>query len=118
MYPFGDARALGDRRGQAANATFVGFFPAEDPEVTVLISIDEPPGAEGQITRFGGPEVLEIVDPLANVIDARFPLGEVTIIKISSDMRTLAVTPAELSSYKQYENSDCLNARLFARELF
>ena len=24
-------------------------------------------------------------------------------------MRTLVVTPAELSSYKQYENSDCLN---------
>ena len=55
------------------------------------------------------PRVLEIVDPLANVIDARFPLGDVTIIKISSDLRTLAVTPAELSSYKQYENSDCLN---------
>lgn len=33
-------------------ASFVGFFPAEDPEVTVLISIDEPPA--GTINRFGG----------------------------------------------------------------
>lgn len=33
-------------------ASFVGFFPAEDPEVTVLISIDEPPA--GELTRFGG----------------------------------------------------------------
>jgi hypothetical protein len=55
------------------------------------------------------PRVLEIVDLRANVIDARLPLGDVTMIKISSDMRTPAVTPAELSSYKQYENSDCLN---------
>lgn len=35
-------------------SSFVGYFPAEDPQVTVLISIDEPPGAEGQDTRFGG----------------------------------------------------------------
>ena len=33
-------------------ASFVGFFPAEDPEITVLISIDEPPA--GTINRFGG----------------------------------------------------------------
>ena len=35
-----------------------------------------------------------------------------TIIKISSDMQTLVVTPAELSSYKQYANSDCLNGAI------
>jgi cell division protein FtsI (penicillin-binding protein 3) len=33
-------------------ASFVGFFPAEDPQATVLVSIDEPNGNE--ITRFGG----------------------------------------------------------------
>ena len=33
-------------------ASFVGFFPAEDPEITVLVSIDEPPA--GDINRFGG----------------------------------------------------------------
>ena len=33
-------------------ASFVGFFPAEDPQITVLVSIDEPPA--GDINRFGG----------------------------------------------------------------
>lgn len=33
-------------------ASFVGFFPAEDPQATVLVSIDEP--AADQLTRFGG----------------------------------------------------------------
>ena len=33
-------------------AQFVGFFPAENPEITVLVSIDEPPA--GDINRFGG----------------------------------------------------------------
>ncbi len=55
------------------------------------------------------PRVLEIVDPDANAIDARFPTGPVTIVKLSSDMRTLSVTPAELTGYQQYADSDCLN---------
>jgi cell division protein FtsI (penicillin-binding protein 3) len=33
-------------------ASFVGFFPAEDPQVTVLVSVDEPPA--GTNDRFGG----------------------------------------------------------------
>jgi cell division protein FtsI (penicillin-binding protein 3) len=33
-------------------ASFAGFFPAEDPRITVLVSIDEPPA--GDINRFGG----------------------------------------------------------------
>ena len=33
-------------------ASFVGFFPAEDPQITVLISIDEPPA--GTLNRYGG----------------------------------------------------------------
>ncbi len=33
-------------------ASFVGFFPAEDPQVTVLVSVDEPPA--GTDDRFGG----------------------------------------------------------------
>lgn len=33
-------------------ASFAGFFPAEDPQITVLVSIDEPPA--GDINRFGG----------------------------------------------------------------
>ncbi len=33
-------------------ASFVGFFPAENPQVTVLVSVDEPPA--GTNDRFGG----------------------------------------------------------------
>ena len=33
-------------------ASFVGFFPADDPKVTVLVAIDEPPA--GSRDRFGG----------------------------------------------------------------
>ena len=33
-------------------ASFVGFFPADDPQVTVLVSVDEPPA--GTDDRFGG----------------------------------------------------------------
>lgn len=42
-----------DENGRYAYySSFVGFFPAEDPQITVLISIDEPPA--GTINRFGG----------------------------------------------------------------
>jgi len=44
-----------DERGRRTYySSFAGFFPAEDPEVTVLVSIDEPRADDGQITRFGG----------------------------------------------------------------
>jgi cell division protein FtsI (penicillin-binding protein 3) len=33
-------------------ASFVGFFPADDPQVTVLVALDEPPARSGD--RFGG----------------------------------------------------------------
>ena len=33
-------------------ASFVGFFPANDPQITVLVSVDEPPA--GTNDRFGG----------------------------------------------------------------
>jgi cell division protein FtsI (penicillin-binding protein 3) len=49
-------------------SSFVGFFPAEDPEVTVLISIDEPPGAEGQLTRFGGTAAAPVFSKIAPTI--------------------------------------------------
>jgi hypothetical protein len=55
------------------------------------------------------PPVLKIVDENAHAIDARLPVGPTTIVKIASDMRTLAVTPSVLTDYVQYKNSDCLN---------
>ena len=41
-----------DTTGRKYFASFVGFFPAEDPQVTVLVSIDEPDA--GSRDRFGG----------------------------------------------------------------
>ncbi|MDR1633902.1 MAG: hypothetical protein LBS27_03035 [Bifidobacteriaceae bacterium] len=55
------------------------------------------------------PPVLAIVPPGANVIDAELSSGQVTLVKITSTMDTLAITPAELVRYEQYEQSDCLN---------
>jgi len=55
------------------------------------------------------PRVLEIVDPNAHALDARMAEGDSTIVKLTSTMDTLTVTPADLTGYHQYENSDCLN---------
>jgi hypothetical protein len=55
------------------------------------------------------PRVLGIVDKNANAIDARIPEGPTTIVKIASDMRTLAVCPSNLERFTQYRDSDCLN---------
>jgi cell division protein FtsI (penicillin-binding protein 3) len=41
-----------DAEAKVYYSSFVGFFPAEAPRVTTLISIDEPPA--GNIDRFGG----------------------------------------------------------------
>lgn len=43
---------LNERGQKVYYASFVGFFPAENPQITVLVSIDEPPA--GDINRFGG----------------------------------------------------------------
>jgi cell division protein FtsI (penicillin-binding protein 3) len=47
-------------------ASFVGFFPAEDPQITVLVSIDEPPA--GDINRFGGTAAAPVFAKLAPTI--------------------------------------------------
>jgi len=44
-------------------SSFVGFFPAEDPQVTVLISVDEPPA--GTDDRFGGTAAAPVFAELA-----------------------------------------------------
>ena len=60
-------------------SSFAGYFPAEDPQVTVLISIDEPPGAEGQETRFGGtaaaPVFARIAPSIIHEMDIQLPEG-------------------------------------------
>ena len=47
-------------------ASFVGFFPAEDPQVTVLISIDEP--SPDTLDRFGGTAAAPVFAELAPTI--------------------------------------------------
>ena len=49
-------------------SSFVGFFPAEAPQVTVLISIDEPPGDADQQTRFGGTAAAPVFAQIAPTI--------------------------------------------------
>jgi cell division protein FtsI (penicillin-binding protein 3) len=56
-----------DKDGNRAYyASFVGFFPAEDPQVTVLVSIDEPPA--DQLTRFGGTAAAPVFAQIAPAI--------------------------------------------------
>lgn len=62
------------------------------------------------------PRVLEIVNEDAHALDARFPEGDLTILKITSTMDSFAVTPAVLTKYSQYRDSDCLNGAVLRVE--
>ncbi len=57
--------------GRKYYSSFAGFFPAEDPRVTVLISIDEPPGGQG--IHYGGtaaaPVFAEIAPAIVNELN-------------------------------------------------
>ncbi len=57
---------LNEKGQKVYYASFVGFFPAEDPQVTVLVSIDEPPA--GDINRFGGTAAAPVFADLAPTI--------------------------------------------------
>lgn len=106
LYPF--------LMGQSALAhEGIPSFPeVDDPVNHVLVAHC---GYFGEIPRSCAaewacrPPVLEIVDDNAHAIDARYPEGPTTMVKIASDMATLTVTTAELTGYVQYEDSDCRN---------
>jgi hypothetical protein len=98
----------------------IPFFPAVDkPETHILVAHC---GFLGVIPQSWStewtlrPPVLEIVDPNAHAIDGRLPEGQMTIVKIASTMDKLVVTPAELTTYQQYANSDCLNGAVLRVE--
>lgn len=55
----------GDEGQRAYFATFVGFFPADDPQVTILVSIDEPDPTTQD--RFGGTAAAPLFADLAQV---------------------------------------------------
>ena len=54
-------------------------------------------------------KVLAIVDDNATAIDARMPVGDMTLAKLHPTMETISVAEGEMESYVQYDDSDCLN---------
>lgn len=55
-----------DEGGRKYFASFVGFLPAEDPQVTVLVSIDEPDA--GSRDRFGGTAAAPVFAEIGGVV--------------------------------------------------
>jgi len=55
------------------------------------------------------PKVLAIVDENAAVIDARLPLGKVTLAKLDPTLSKMMVVKGNLENYVQYPRSDCRN---------
>lgn len=55
------------------------------------------------------PGALKIVDENAIAIDARMPMGEVTLAKLHSSFDRLQVIEGNLEQYVQYPGSDCRN---------
>jgi cell division protein FtsI (penicillin-binding protein 3) len=55
-----------DDGSRAYYASFVGFLPAEDPQVTILVSIDQPAASSGD--RFGGTAAAPVFAGLVPVI--------------------------------------------------
>lgn len=106
LYPFPLGQAALKHEG-------IPSFPdVEKPENHILVAHC---GYSGEVPQSCAsewacrPRVLGIINPNAHAIDARLPEGPTTLVKIASDMQTLAVTPAVLTGYVQYENSDCRN---------
>jgi hypothetical protein len=58
------------------------------------------------------PKVLRIVDDNASAIDARLPVGDMTLAKFSPSFEQMTVAEGGLEDYVQYENSDCLNGAI------
>ncbi len=58
------------------------------------------------------PKVLAIVDENASAIDARLPVGDMTLAKFDPNFEEISVAEGSLRDYVQYENSDCLNGAI------
>lgn len=52
---------------------------------------------------------MAIVDDNATAIDARLPIGEITIAKLDPTFETICAVEGELRDYVQYPGSDCAN---------
>jgi cell division protein FtsI/penicillin-binding protein 2 len=51
---------------RAYYASFVGFLPVDDPQITILISIDQPPADTNE--RFGGTAAAPVFQRLAPIM--------------------------------------------------
>jgi hypothetical protein len=58
------------------------------------------------------PKVLSIVNDNATAVDARLPVGDVTLAKLYPTMDRLSVAEGTLQGYVQFPGSDCLNGGL------
>jgi hypothetical protein len=91
------------------------FPEVTDPENCVLVGHC---GFQGVIPRCMTlewsvqPKVLGIVDENAHAIDARLPIGPVTLAKLHPKMGDMQVIQAHLEDYKQYPGSDCRNGAI------
>jgi hypothetical protein len=54
-------------------------------------------------------KVLAIVDDNATAIDARLPLGEITLVKLEPTFDSLSIFEGVLEGYAQFPGSHCLN---------
>jgi hypothetical protein len=55
------------------------------------------------------PKVLAIVDDNATAIDARFPEGDITLVKLMPPFDRWSIVEADLPKYAQFKDSHCLN---------
>ena len=55
------------------------------------------------------PKVLAIVNENATAIDARLPVGNVTLAKLHPTLKRIMVVEGNLENYAQYPDSDCRN---------
>lgn len=106
LYPFlmGEAALAHER---------IPYFPdVPDPQNCILVAhcgffgVVPQSFATELVVR---PSVLAIVDENAHALDARIAEGAVTVVKIASDIDSMIVSPADLTGYVQYQDSDCLN---------
>ena len=88
------------------------FPDVEEPENHLLVAhcgylgvLPESFSTEWQLKS----KVLAIVDENATAIDARMPVGKLTLVKLNHTFDKLMVAKADLESYVQYPDSDCRN---------
>ena len=92
-------------------------FPeiVDDPENHILVAhcgytgLIPRPFSMSWILR---PRVLSIVGENAHAVDARLPIGPITLVKIDSSMSKLTVIEGIVKGYVQYPGSDCRNGMI------